>query len=48
SSSYKYGVGVFSVPWVDPWNDGIRSKELVKQLLDENDWTTHPHTSSTS
>ena len=36
---YKYGVGIFSVPWVDPWNDGIRSKELVKQLLDENDWT---------
>jgi len=36
---YKYGVGGFMVPWVDPWNDGIRSKELVKRLLDEGGWS---------
>lgn len=37
--NYKYGIGIFAVPWVDPWNDGIRSKKLVQKLLDENDWT---------
>lgn len=36
---YRYGLGIFTVPWVDPWNDGIRSKEMVKRLLDEHDWT---------
>ena len=39
SKDYKYGLGIFTVPWVDPWNDGIRSKEKVKRLLDEHDWT---------
>jgi len=36
---YKYGIGKYTVPWVDPWNDGIRSKQLVKALLDENNWS---------
>lgn len=39
SMDYRYGLGMFTVPWVDPWNDGIRSKTLVKRLLDEHDWT---------
>ena len=36
---YKYGIGKFMVPYVDPWNDGIRSKELVKRLLDDAGWS---------
>jgi hypothetical protein len=36
---YKYGIGTFMVPWVDPWNDGIRSKELVTKLLDDAGWS---------
>ncbi|MHA1748704.1 MAG: terminase large subunit domain-containing protein [Promethearchaeota archaeon] len=36
---YKYGVGKFMVPWVDPWNDGVRSKKLVKKLLDDSGWS---------
>lgn len=36
---YKYGIGTFMVPWVDPWNDGIRSKELVRKLLDDAGWS---------
>jgi len=36
---YKYGIGIFMVPWVDPWNDGIRSKELIKKLLDDAGWS---------
>jgi len=39
AKKYKYGVGKFMVPWVDPWNDGIRSIELVKKLLDEAGWS---------
>jgi len=37
--NYKYGIGTFMVPYVDAWNDGIRSKELVKSLLDEAGWS---------
>lgn len=36
---YKYGIGMFAVPYVDPWNDGIRPKEKIKQMLDEHDWS---------
>ena len=36
---YKYGLGVFSVPWVDPWNDGIRTVEMIKAFLDEDNWS---------
>lgn len=36
---YKYGIGTFMVPYVDPWNDGIRSKELIKRLLDDAGWS---------
>ncbi len=36
---YRYGVGQFSVPYVDPWNDGLRKPKYVKQLLDEAGWS---------
>jgi len=36
---YKYGIGRFSVPWVDPWNDGLRDPADVKDLLDDDGWT---------
>lgn len=36
---YKYGIGMFSVPWVDAWNDGLRDKEDVQRMLDEAGWT---------
>jgi len=39
SKEYTYGLGVFTVPWVDPWNDGVRTKEKVKRLLDEHNWS---------
>lgn len=39
ANDYKYGIGVFSVPWVDAWNDGLRTKKQVKRLLDEAGWT---------
>lgn len=36
---YKYGMGIFAVPWVDAWHDGLRKEEDVKRLLDEAGWT---------
>jgi len=39
AKDYKSGIGKFTVPWVDPWNDGVRTKEKIKQLLDEHDWS---------
>jgi len=36
---YKYGVGLFATPYVDAWNDGLRPKWYVKQLLDEAGWS---------
>ena len=36
---YKYGIGRFSVPWVDPWEDGLRDPEDTKALLDDDGWT---------
>lgn len=39
SRDYKYGIGRYAVPFVDPWNDGLRPKSWIKARLEEHEWS---------
>jgi len=36
---YKYGMGMFAVPYVDPWNTPLFTKAQIKSKLDLHDWS---------
>jgi len=37
--NYKYGMGLFAIPYLDPWNCSLIDAEELKALLDLHDWS---------
>ena len=38
-NNYKYGMGYFAIPYLDPWNCTLIDPEELKALLDLHDWS---------
>lgn len=39
NSSYKYGIGTWATPWLNPWECSIIDKEKLKRKLDSFSWS---------
>jgi len=38
-NNYKYGMGYFAIPYLDPWNCSLIEAEELKAILDLHDWS---------
>lgn len=38
ANNYKYGMGAFAIPYLDPWNCSLIDPVELKQILDIHDW----------
>ncbi len=38
TNSYKYGVGIWGTPWLDPWKTTIIDQAKLKRQLDAHSW----------
>jgi len=38
-NSYKYGIGTWATPWLDPWKCSIIDKKKLKRKLDSFSWS---------
>jgi len=39
ANSYKYGVGIWATPWLDPWQCSIINQDKLKRQLDAHSWS---------
>jgi len=38
-NNYKYGMGYFAIPYLDPWNCSLIDTEELRAILDLHDWS---------
>ena len=38
-NSYKYGIGIWGTPWLDPWKTTIIDQKKLKRSLDAHSWS---------
>jgi hypothetical protein len=39
NTSYKYGLGVWATPWLNPWECSVIDKDKLKRTLDAHGWS---------